>query len=77
MEGGKINETLEFWNTKSKIFVNSFFLTLNFWLSLTYKTCPRFRETISFYHIDPVQFSEDTPLKGFFQSGRLDKSMNK
>ena len=41
------------------------------------QTCPRFRDTISFYHIDPVQFSEDTPLKGFFQSGRLDKSMNK
>merc|ERR1719471_146479 len=36
-----------------------------------------FRDKVSFYHIDLLQIAQDTPLEGFFQSGKLEKSMNK
>ena len=37
----------------------------------------RFRDSITFYHIDPIKFSLGTPLSGFFTSEKLAASMNK
>merc|ERR550539_2313920 len=37
----------------------------------------RFRDSIIFYHIDPIKFSLGTPLSRFFTSEKLAASMNK
>jgi len=36
-----------------------------------------FKDSISIYNIDPVKFSENTPIEGFFTSDKLKESMSR